>query len=215
MCYPPCFHSLECAIKQIHQNITYVCPITWCYVSHLVLESLDWSSLNLTALNSASIATCARYPYLKYINNPTIPDNLYYSAYCTIWTTVEIGTGATAGSLATLRPLLKKFKPSGSRGLTTNGDRVRLNQSTNLTEKTSRTLSIRNFSKKDEEAACRDTSQNQITRQTDIHITSSPNDEPQSRPEPSGLPFDGINGIPIHGSPNNSEPPPLHDINWL
>ncbi|CAG8958422.1 hypothetical protein HYFRA_00011099 [Hymenoscyphus fraxineus] len=65
-------------------------------------------SMILTFKYSASLATCARIPYAKQlISNP---DYLYNFTDLAIWSTVEIGLGLSASSLATLKPLFRKFK---------------------------------------------------------------------------------------------------------
>ncbi|KAG0647852.1 hypothetical protein D0Z07_5956 [Hyphodiscus hymeniophilus] len=56
---------------------------------------------------SASIATVIRIPYLKNFRNK--PDFLFATTDVMIWTTVELGIGICAASLATIRPLLRKF----------------------------------------------------------------------------------------------------------
>jgi hypothetical protein len=64
------------------------------------------------------MATIARIPYTKQLLSN--PDYLYNFTDLAIWSTVEIGLGLTASSLATLKPLFRKLKilvatKSGSR----------------------------------------------------------------------------------------------------
>ncbi|KAI1871818.1 hypothetical protein JX265_005804 [Neoarthrinium moseri] len=56
----------------------------------------------------ASMATIARIPYAKQLLSN--PDYLYNFTDLAIWSTVEIGLGLTASSLATLKPLFRKLK---------------------------------------------------------------------------------------------------------
>jgi len=62
----------------------------------------------LTILNRASFATAARIPYAKQLLSN--PDYLYNFTDLAIWSTVEISLGLSASSLATLKPLFRKFK---------------------------------------------------------------------------------------------------------
>jgi hypothetical protein len=57
---------------------------------------------------SASIASIVRLPYA--INVLDNPEYLYNSEPMCAWSTVEIGIGLTASSLATLTPLFRKIK---------------------------------------------------------------------------------------------------------
>lgn len=54
------------------------------------------------------MATIARIPYTKQLLSD--PDYLYNFTDLAIWSTVEIGLGLTASSLATLKPLFRKLK---------------------------------------------------------------------------------------------------------
>ncbi|KAJ2894837.1 hypothetical protein MKZ38_007187 [Zalerion maritima] len=54
----------------------------------------------------ASSAVVVRFPYIKDFDNP---DFLWATLDIAIWSTVEQGLAITAGSLATLRPLVKKL----------------------------------------------------------------------------------------------------------
>ncbi|OJJ98536.1 hypothetical protein ASPACDRAFT_79908 [Aspergillus aculeatus ATCC 16872] len=57
----------------------------------------------------ASVAVIVRIPYI-----PTLleTDFLYETTPVAIWSNIETGLGIFAGSMATLRPLLRKFRPS-------------------------------------------------------------------------------------------------------
>lgn len=57
---------------------------------------------------SASMATIVRIPYAKQLLSD--PDYLYNFTDLAIWSTVEIGLGLTASSLATLKPLFRRLK---------------------------------------------------------------------------------------------------------
>ncbi|KAL2852102.1 hypothetical protein BJY01DRAFT_260170 [Aspergillus pseudoustus] len=54
----------------------------------------------------ASSAVIVRFPYVKTFRDP---DFLYATVEIAIWSNIEAGLGITAGSLATLRPLLRKW----------------------------------------------------------------------------------------------------------
>ncbi|KAK8007322.1 hypothetical protein PG989_001312 [Apiospora arundinis] len=61
----------------------------------------------------ASISTIVRLPYLQFYNVPT--DYYYNVCNIVIWSIVECGVGIIAGSLPSLRPLLKKIPMFGSK----------------------------------------------------------------------------------------------------
>ncbi|KAL5341378.1 hypothetical protein BJX70DRAFT_405969 [Aspergillus crustosus] len=54
----------------------------------------------------ASSAVIVRFPYVKTFRDP---DFLYATVEIAIWSNIEAGLGITAGSLATLRPLLRRW----------------------------------------------------------------------------------------------------------
>lgn len=64
----------------------------------------------------ASIATLVRVPYAKELVGQS--DYLYDFVPLATWSTIEVGTALTASSLATLKPLFRKF---GAIFTTTNG----------------------------------------------------------------------------------------------
>ncbi|KAL5046597.1 hypothetical protein BDW71DRAFT_214616 [Aspergillus fruticulosus] len=59
----------------------------------------------------ASSAVIVRIPFVKTFADP---DFLYATIEIAIWSNIEVGLGITAGSLATLRPLLRKWMGSSS-----------------------------------------------------------------------------------------------------
>ncbi|PYH92397.1 hypothetical protein BO71DRAFT_442471 [Aspergillus ellipticus CBS 707.79] len=61
----------------------------------------------------ASIAVFVRIPYIQTLHSD---DFLYATTPIAIWSNIETGLGIFAGSLATLRPLLRKFNPSTGPG---------------------------------------------------------------------------------------------------
>jgi hypothetical protein len=67
--------------------------------------SLPSSVVN--AINSGCTATIARLPYTRTLEGYK-GDFLYRTTDFAMWSTVEVGLGITAGSIATLRPLLKQ-----------------------------------------------------------------------------------------------------------
>lgn len=66
-----------------------------------------WLDMQLTYHRSASIATLVRVPYAKELVNQD--DYLYNFVPLATWSTIEAGTALTASSLATLKPLFRKF----------------------------------------------------------------------------------------------------------
>lgn len=61
----------------------------------------------LTSMNSGSTATIIRLPYTKTLEGYK-GDFLHRTTDFAIWSTVEVGLGIAAGSIATLRPLMKQ-----------------------------------------------------------------------------------------------------------
>ncbi|CAG7999563.1 unnamed protein product [Penicillium nalgiovense] len=59
----------------------------------------------------ASVAVIVRIPFLHYAGRP---DFLYETTHISIWSNVEPSLGIAAGSLMTLRPLLRVLSKSGS-----------------------------------------------------------------------------------------------------
>ncbi|THY49561.1 integral membrane protein [Aureobasidium pullulans] len=57
-----------------------------------------------------SLSTLVRLPYVKQLGTYK-GEFLYTSTYIALWSTVEVGIGISAASLATLRPLVQKFFP--------------------------------------------------------------------------------------------------------
>ncbi|CAD0100031.1 unnamed protein product [Aureobasidium mustum] len=58
-----------------------------------------------------SLSTLIRLPYVKQLGTYK-GEFLYTSTYIALWSTVEVGIGISAASLATLRPLVQKFFPN-------------------------------------------------------------------------------------------------------
>ncbi|KAF1809489.1 hypothetical protein P152DRAFT_380275, partial [Eremomyces bilateralis CBS 781.70] len=56
---------------------------------------------------TGSVAAVARFPYIE--NIALVDDFFWNASNLAIWSTIELGTGITAGSLATLRPLFKRI----------------------------------------------------------------------------------------------------------
>ncbi|KAK8848637.1 cation-transporting atpase 4 [Apiospora arundinis] len=77
-------------------------------------KSLKITLMFILALGAlASISTIVRLPYLQFYNVPT--DYYYNVCNIVIWSIVECGVGIIAGSLPSLRPLLKKIPMFGSK----------------------------------------------------------------------------------------------------
>lgn len=84
----------------------------------MLSRSGAWTRLNVSVLSnplgiqslttpSASLATIARIPYARETLHSS--DYLYNFTDLAIWSTVEIGLALIASSLATLKPLFRKF----------------------------------------------------------------------------------------------------------
>ncbi|KAI5925338.1 hypothetical protein F4810DRAFT_660044 [Camillea tinctor] len=68
----------------------------------------------------ASISTIVRFPWLQYY---AVPENqLYNFGQIVLWTMVECGLGIIAGSLPSLRPLLRRIGFTSSKSYARNGD---------------------------------------------------------------------------------------------
>ena len=80
----------------------------------------------MKSVGRASFATVARIPYAKQLLSN--PDYLYNFTDLAIWSTVEIGLGLSASSLATLKPLFRKLKVLAS----TTNTRAAQNSNRNL-----------------------------------------------------------------------------------
>ncbi|CZR56511.1 uncharacterized protein PAC_06400 [Phialocephala subalpina] len=83
-------------------------PVSFVWKSKMEIRT-KVSVVGVLALGSiASLATAARIPYAKQLLSN--PDYLYNFTDLAIWSTVEIGLGLSASSLATLKPLFRKLK---------------------------------------------------------------------------------------------------------
>ncbi|CAG8974952.1 hypothetical protein HYALB_00007629 [Hymenoscyphus albidus] len=121
-------YDLDAGVKgRCHRKLLATIPTYISFVMNVIVDwtlaflpvSFVWNSkmhrktkmsvIGVLAIGSiASLATCARIPYAKQlISNP---DYLYNFTDLAIWSTVEIGLGLSASSLATLKPLFRKFK---------------------------------------------------------------------------------------------------------
>ncbi|KAK9768997.1 hypothetical protein SCAR479_02241 [Seiridium cardinale] len=107
------------ALATIPTYISFVISVVSDWILALLPVSIVWnakmdrrSKISVScvlALGSiASMATVVRIPYAKQLLSN--PDYLYNFTDLAIWSTVEIGLGLTASSLATLKPLFRKLK---------------------------------------------------------------------------------------------------------
>lgn len=71
------------------------------------INKTDERPVRFPPLRSASIATLVRVAYAKELVNEV--DYLYNFTPLATWSTIEVGTALTASSLATLKPLFRKF----------------------------------------------------------------------------------------------------------
>lgn len=94
--------------------------------------SIISSSQGLTHDNSASAAVIVRIPYLQHYADIQF---LYRTTNISIWSNIEAGLGITAGSLTTLRPLIRFFREvsSGSRSYSRNPGSFPLSSTLNNT----------------------------------------------------------------------------------
>lgn len=63
-------------------------------------------------LGMACVASCAVIIRMPFVKTFADPDFLYATVEIALWSNIEIGLGISAGSLATLRPLLRKLRGS-------------------------------------------------------------------------------------------------------
>ncbi|KAH6643249.1 hypothetical protein BKA67DRAFT_131639 [Truncatella angustata] len=107
------------AMATIPTYLSFVISVVSDWVLALLPISILWnakmdrrSKISVACVLSlgsiASMATIARIPYAKQVLSD--PDYLYNFTDLAIWSTVEIGLGLTASSLATLKPLFRKLK---------------------------------------------------------------------------------------------------------
>ncbi|KAK6212380.1 hypothetical protein LQW54_005333 [Pestalotiopsis sp. IQ-011] len=107
------------ALATIPTYISFVISVVSDWVLALLPISIVWNAKMdrrskisvacVLALGSiASMATVVRIPYAKQLLSD--PDYLHNFTDLAIWSTIEIGLGLTASSLATLKPLFRKLK---------------------------------------------------------------------------------------------------------
>ncbi|KAH6671204.1 cation-transporting ATPase 4 [Halenospora varia] len=83
-------------------------PISFVWHSKMEIRTKVSVVVVLAQYPRASLATIARIPYAKQLLSN--PDYLYNFTDLAIWSTVEIGLGLAASSLATLKPLFRRLK---------------------------------------------------------------------------------------------------------
>ncbi|ETS79843.1 hypothetical protein PFICI_07372 [Pestalotiopsis fici W106-1] len=107
------------ALAIIPTYISFIISVVSDWILALLPISIVWNAKMdrrskisvacVLALGSiASMATVVRIPYAKQLLSD--PDYLYNFTDLAIWSTVEIGLGLMASSLATLKPLFRKLK---------------------------------------------------------------------------------------------------------
>ncbi|KAK7909233.1 hypothetical protein PG985_015111 [Apiospora marii] len=103
-------------ISAISVITDWACAIIPAFVIHglKMSKNLKITLMCILALGAlASISTIVRLPYLQFYNVPT--DYYYNVCNIVIWSIVECGVGIIAGSLPSLRPLLKGISIFGSK----------------------------------------------------------------------------------------------------
>ncbi|KAI0123448.1 cation-transporting ATPase 4 [Xylariales sp. AK1849] len=106
-------------LATIPTYISFVISVVSDWILALIPVSIVWNAKMdrrskvsvscVLALGSiASMATIARIPYARQLLAD--PDYLYNFTDLAIWSTVEVGLGLTASSLATLKPLFRKLR---------------------------------------------------------------------------------------------------------
>ncbi|CAM1502386.1 Fc.00g043700.m01.CDS01 [Cosmosporella sp. VM-42] len=100
-------------ITYIYSACGIICDFTCTFLPMFIISGLNMDRRTKFALMPimalacvASAATVVRFVYCKDAKNP---DFLYATINIVIWSTIEQGLAVTAGSLATLRPLLRSL----------------------------------------------------------------------------------------------------------
>ncbi|KAK7937328.1 uncharacterized protein PG986_014196 [Apiospora aurea] len=102
--------QISYVISAISVITDWACAIIPAFVIYglKMSKNLKITLMFILALGAlASISTIVRLPYLQFYNVPT--DYYYNVCNIVIWSIVECGVGIIAGSLPSLRPLLKKI----------------------------------------------------------------------------------------------------------
>ncbi|KAM0254600.1 hypothetical protein ACHAQJ_006636 [Trichoderma viride] len=103
-------------ITYVYSAFSVICDFTFALLPIYIIWGLNMKKMNKVALIPimamaciASAAVVIRFPFVKDFKNP---DFLYSTVDIAIWSCTEQGLAITAGSLATLRPLLRSLKQS-------------------------------------------------------------------------------------------------------
>ncbi|UKZ74686.1 hypothetical protein TrVFT333_002356 [Trichoderma virens FT-333] len=101
-------------ITYVYSSFSVICDFTFALLPIYIIWGLNMKKVNKVVLIPimamaciASAAVVIRFPYVKDFKDP---DFLYSTTDIAIWSTTEQGLAITAGSLATLRPLLRSIK---------------------------------------------------------------------------------------------------------
>ncbi|RFU76640.1 integral membrane [Trichoderma arundinaceum] len=101
-------------ITYVYSSFSVICDFTFSLLPIYIIWGLNMKKMNKVALIPimamacvASAAVIIRFPYVQDFKNP---DFLYATVDIAIWSATEQGLAITAGSLATLRPLLRSIK---------------------------------------------------------------------------------------------------------
>ncbi|CAG9952711.1 unnamed protein product [Clonostachys rosea f. rosea IK726] len=99
------------ALTYLYSVLSVICDFTFAFLPMFIIWKLNMNKRTKFALFPimamgcvASAAVLVRFPYIKDFKNP---DFLWATLDIAIWSTTEQGLAITAGSLATLRPLLR------------------------------------------------------------------------------------------------------------
>ncbi|KAF2673665.1 hypothetical protein BT63DRAFT_410641 [Microthyrium microscopicum] len=108
----------QAAVSTITDLIFAIMPIYLLWNVTMDMRSKISAGLILSLGGFGSICSIVRFLYVK---NLGFHDDFFFAAVnISIWSTIELGTGIVAGSLATMRPLLKRMVRSTKNHLTHN-----------------------------------------------------------------------------------------------
>ncbi|PYH95661.1 integral membrane protein [Aspergillus ellipticus CBS 707.79] len=106
------------AMTYVYSGFAALCDFTVGILPIFLVRKLHMKQQTKMAvvgiLSMACIASSATIIRIPWVHTFADPDFLYATVEIAIWSNIEIGLGITAGSLATLRPLVRKWLGSRS-----------------------------------------------------------------------------------------------------
>jgi len=112
------FAYQQAAISTVTDLIFAVLPIPLLWNASMDLRSKIVAGAILSVGAFGCICSIVRFLYVK--NLIFGPDFFWFAVNISVWSTIELGTGIVAGSLATLRPLLRRLLRTTRSHLTNN-----------------------------------------------------------------------------------------------